>query len=450
MEKLYAVSKKVLVISLICSFFGANAQTSDDMFDDFSTESLKSNKQYVKNFNPIDFDPAVIDACITDVINLARAKYNLADALLTNEILENAAKIQSEFMAKKEERTHENVVKTLKTAQMRSASFGGSKRVTELITRAKATQGIEDYTYLDISTEVVLSLLKNKKTVNTLLAKQYTYIGVGCNVDFYNKYCYVSIVLGNDLSINRADITYKNTVYTRKFYGLKPYDEKVCRKCEVRNIETFHKYLEFKGDDVYFVHPDIKTLKRVLGKDNDGIAIDFVQHSQLPCNGVNDFNYDFYNRGNMPKWIPFKKMLKKNEITDKKDKGIRVHLASVPNTVSAPYDVNLILIKDKTVCRTVVKTNLRSPSISYAARTSLIPDLNGIQTTINYIPRPEKTVLEFKVPFERNKSVYEAADIKPFIDALKESRFTIDSINIIAYTSLEGSDRANLELQQKR
>ena len=450
MEKIFTVSKKIFLALFLFSYVGVHAQTADNNYDDFSTESLKSNRQYNRNFNPIDFDPAIFDACMIDVINLARAKYNFADVLVNNEILDNAAKLQSEFMAKKEERTHENVVKTLQTPGLRAASFGGSKRVSELITRVKATQGVEDYTYLDISTEAILSLLKNQKTVNTLLDKRYTYIGIGGNVDFYNKYCYISVVFGNDLSFNKADITQKKPVYTRKPYGLKPYNEKVCRKCEVRNIETFHKYLDIKGEEVYLVHPDMKALKRILGKDNDGIAIDIVQHSQIPCNDVNDINYDLHNRGYMPKWTSFKKIVKNNEIKDKKDKSVRILLGTVPSTIDGPYDVNMLIIKDKTVCRTVVKTNLRSPSISYEAKTSMIPDLNGIQTTINYIPQPEKTVLEFKIPFERNKSVYEAADIKPFIDALKESRFVVDSINIIAYTSLEGSDKSNQELQRKR
>jgi hypothetical protein len=208
--------------------------------------------------------------------------------------------------------------------------------------------------------------------------------------------------------------------------------------------------LEIKGTDVYFFHPNLKSLKRVISKDKDGLAIDFIQHSQLPCNGANDFNYNYYNRGVMPKYMSFKKMLKKNELTGKKEKGIRVYLGTAPSTVSPPFDVNLIIIKDKVVCKIVVKTNVNKPNISYEAKTGLIPDLNGIQTTINYIPEPEKTVLEFKVPFDRSKYVYEAADIKPFIDALKESRFTIDSIYITAHTSIEGSDRTNLDLQKKR
>ncbi|MDR1878602.1 MAG: hypothetical protein LBQ64_03440 [Bacteroidales bacterium] len=448
MKKFFLILSTGLFAICMATSTDAKAQATD--YEDFSTESFKTNKLYAGNFNPLDFDPSILETCITDIINLARKKYNLADSLQYNDILGNAAKLQSEFMAKKEERTQTNVVKILQTPEMRSVSVGGSKRIVELITRAKATKGIEDYSYLELSTEIVVSLLKNKKTVNTLLAKRYTFVGVGCHVDPYNKYCYASIVFGNDLSFNQADISYKNTVYTRKSYGLKPYDEKICRKCNVRNIELFQKYIEVKGDDVYFVHPDLKALKRIIGKDKDGIAIDFIQHSQIPCNGANDFNYNYYNRGFMPKYMTFKKLLKKNEITDKKDKSMRVYLGTAPNTVSAPFDVNVIIIKDKTVCRTVVKTDVKNPSVSYEIKTSLIPDLNGIQTTINYIPVPETTVLEFNVPFERNKSIYESADIKPFIDALKESRFIIDSINITAFTSLEGNDKSNLDLQKKR
>jgi outer membrane protein OmpA-like peptidoglycan-associated protein/uncharacterized protein YkwD len=448
MKKVFIFLRRGLTVALIFSYTGAKSQSNS--YDDFSTESLKSNKQYLWNFNPIDYDPAIIDACVIDVINLARKQYNFADPLISNEILETAAKIQSAFMAKKEERTQNNVVNKYQTPELRGMNTGATKRVREIITRAKATQGIEEYTYLDISTEIVLSILRNKKVVNTLLDKQFTVVGIGCHVDFYNKYCYVSIVLGNDLSFNKSDINFKKTTYTRKAYGIKPYDEKVCRKCEVRNIELLQQNLEIKGTDVYFLHPNLKAVKRIIGKDKDGFAIDFVQHSQLPCNGANDFNYNYYNRGAMPNYMTFQKMLKKNEIKDKKNKGIRVHLGTAPNHVSAPFDVNLILIKDKRFCKTIVKTNVQKPSISYEAKTSLIPDLNGIQTTINYIPEPEQTVLEFRVPFERNKSVYEPSDIKPFIDALKEPRFIIDAIYIMAHTSIEGSDRSNLELQRKR
>ncbi|MDR1793159.1 MAG: hypothetical protein LBR36_06960 [Bacteroidales bacterium] len=440
-------NRKFAAILLFAATMNGFAQQT---YTDFDVSSLQVKEEYNRNFNPLEYDPDILDACVLSVVNLARMKYNFADPLFLSDTLSNAARFQSEFMAKKEEKTSENVVASQKTAPMRSVAAGGSKIVNELITRAKATKGNEVYTYLDLSYEIVLSLLKNKKTETILLDKQFTCMGIGNNVDAYNKNVYTSLVLGNDLSFQKGDITYKNTTYTRKSYGLKPYDEKSCKKCNVRGVELMQQYVIVRGFDIYFEHPNVKDLRKLIGKNKDGIAIDIVQHSQFPCNGANDVNHNYYNRGIMPKWFKYSKLIKKNENKDPKDKSVKVFLTSVPATVSGAFDVNLILIKDKHVCRTLVKTVVEQPSLNYSGKTGLVPDLTAIKTTINYVPVAEKATLEFKVPFDQSKYVYEASDIQPFIDALKESRFVIDTIKITSYTSLEGSEQTNLELQKKR
>ncbi len=451
MKQLSSFLKKVfcLVLVLVCT--GVSAQQAG-VYDDFSTDSLQSNKYYVKNFNPLDFDPDILNACIIDIINMAREQYAHADPLTESDVLRSAAEFQSEFMAKKEEKTYTNQVSYLKTTADRGYRAGGTKRVSEVVTRVKATKGSgkEDYSYLDVATETVTSILKSNKTATLPLNKKFKVAGVSVSVDAYNKYCYISIVLGNDLSFNKSDLSFKNTTYTRKTYGLSAYEEKTCRKCNMRNIENMHKGLEVKGGDIYFRYPNIKDLRRVIGNKTDGIAVDIVQHSQYSCNSANDVDYNNYNRGVMLKYMTYAKMVKKNQVTDKKDKSLYVYLGSVPAGVSEPYDVNLILIKDKKVCRTLGKTNVTVGKNNYKTQTSLVPDRSGIKTTINYVPEPEQAIFEFKIPFEVNKSSYQKEDIQPFIDALKESRFVIDSLNITSYTSLEGSDKSNMELQQKR
>lgn len=438
---------------LFCGLLYFNAYSQQKMVCDVSFESIgQANPKYLKNFNPIDYDRGIMKECIIDLINHARKTCNVADPLIRKDLLDTAAKFQSDFMAKKQERTYENVVSYLKTTDLRAVKAGATKRVSELVTRAKATKdnAKSDYSYLEVATEVVNYLLKSNKTANIPLDKKFTYIGVGLSVDEYYKNVYVSLVFGNDLSFNKDDITYKNTTYTRKLYGLKPYNEKACRKCEVKGIEDLQKSIVLKGNDIYFVHPNLKQLKKIIGRKKDGIAVDIVQHSQYLCNSQNDIDLNFPNRGVMLKYMKYKKLVKKNEITDKKDKGVYTYLGTVPNNVNTPYDINLILIKNKFVCRTLVKTNIHPISTNYSGKTSLIPDLTGIQTSINYIPEPEKTRLEFNIPFELNKSDYQPEDIEPFIAALKEPRFIIDSLNIVASTSFEGSDQSNEALQKRR
>ena len=444
--------KNSLCVLLLLSGIGVRAQQGN-LYENFNTGVLKSNEKYTWNFNPIEYEEDIIIPCIIDVLNLARLQYNFADSLVSSEVLEKAARLQSECMAKKQEKTQENTVTALKTPALRSVRSGGTKRVSELVTRVKATRGSggsEEYSYLDLATEIVLSLLKNKKTENTLLSKAFTYVGVGCNPDANNKNCYISIVFGNDLSFNKENLTYKNTTYTRKTYGLKPYEEKTCRRCQVRNIELMQQNVAVKGMDIFFTYPNVKALKRILGKKGDAIAIDIVQHSQYECDSPNDIDFNFQNRGVMLKPVTFEKMLKKNEISDKKDKSLYVYLGTIPNTVSAPFEANVIIIKNKTVCRTAIRVNVHNPSVDYQPKTSLIPDLDGIKTTTNYIPQAEKTLLEMNIPFDKNKYTYESEDIQSFIEALQTPRFIIDTIFITAYTSLEGSNRSNADLQKKR
>lgn len=407
---------------------------------------------YLKNFNPIDYDRQIMKDCFIELINYARKNCNFAEPLVSNDILDTAAKYQSDYMGKKSERTHKNIVSFLKTTELRSVKAGGTKRVVELVAKAKATKdnARSDYSYLEAATEVVNYIMRNPKTALVALDKQYTCIGVGVGVDENYKNIFVSLVFGNDLSFNKEDITYRNTTYTRRTYGLKPYEEKTCRKCQIKGLEELQKCITVKNNDIYFVHSDSKKLKRLIGKKKDAIAIDIVQHSQYVCNAPNDIDLNFPNRGVMMKYVTFKKIMKKNEITEKKDKSVRTYLGTIPNNVDAPYDINLIIIKNKSVCRTIVKTNVQQASSNYSGKTSLVPDLNGVQTTINYIPEPENTRLEFNVPFELNKSEYNPEDIRPFIEALREPQFIIDSLEIIASTSFEGSDASNEALQKKR
>ncbi len=446
---------KQIIIGIIALLFIipiTSFAQQNQTYENFDPIFLKNtHREYTWNFNPIEFDPNIVERCINDIIGVARKQYNYADTLQLNDALTDAANIQAEYMAKKEDKTQDNVVATLKTPEMRAMNSGATKRVTELVSRVKATKGTDEYSYYDMSKETVLSLLTNAKTAPTLLDKRYTYIGVGCSVDAYNKNCYISIVLGNDLSFNRGDVSYKNTTYTRKTYGLLPYEEKICRKCEVRNIESLQKYLEIKGDAIYFTYPNVKTLKKIIGKDQDGLAVDIVQHSQFPCNSAsNDVDYNYPNRGILLKYMTFPTLIQKNEITDPKDKSLKVYLGSIPSSVAGSFDVNLIIIKEKHICKTIVKTDVQTPNVAYKTNTSLIPDLNGITTTINYIPQPEQTILEFTIPFESAKYTYESNDIAPLLTALNEPKFDIDSINIIAFTSFEGNETKNLELQKKR
>ena len=61
----------------------------------------------------------------------------------------------------------------------------------------------------------------------------------------------------------------------------------------------------------------------------------------------------------------------------------------------------------------------------------------------------DKTI-QFIIPFEKNKSEYKEEDVKPIYDTLNLTDYNIRKLTIRAYSSVEGSESRNLELQEKR
>ncbi|NLA24502.1 MAG: hypothetical protein GX879_06005, partial [Bacteroidales bacterium] len=58
--------------------------------------------------------------------------------------------------------------------------------------------------------------------------------------------------------------------------------------------------------------------------------------------------------------------------------------------------------------------------------------------------------LKFRVPFEQGKFKYDSDDMIPVLKALNEPEFIINKIHIAAYSSLEGTEAENRNLQKSR
>ena len=272
------------------------AQT-ENPYQDFNPEQLKSNKDYVRNFAPNNFKHAILYSCFQDMVNLARAQYAFCPAMKTDIRLDSTATMQAEYQASKEEKTIENI-SPYRTTEQRLRKYGLGTRGVELASKAKATLGSAEYSYYDVCLELVKPLLKNLKTAAVLLDRQYTYLGFGYEFDKYMKNVYVSLILANDRTFNEGRVVgiVKNLPYTRSKMGLQGYDEQLCRKCMTdKNLEILSECLSVKDNTVYFSHDDFKALRRIIGKEGDAIVLDFVQHSQYNCDGTDQVDHNDEN-----------------------------------------------------------------------------------------------------------------------------------------------------------
>ena len=431
------------------------AQT-ENPYQDFNPEQLKSNKDYVRNFVPNNFRHAILYQCFQDMVNVARAQYAFCPAMKTDIRLDSAAVMQAEYQASKEEKTIEGMSPYRTTAQrLRKYQLGTFG--TELASKAKATLGAAEYSYYDLCLELIRPLLKNLKTAAVLLDRQYTYLGFGYEFDKYMKNTYVSLVLANDRTFNEGRVTgfAKDLPYTRSKMGLMGYDEQLCRKCMTdKNLEILSECLSVKDNTVYFSHDDFKALRRVIGKEGDAIVLDFVQHSQYHCGGKDQVDQDKPNHGFMTKTITYEQMLADNQASGKKTTKLLAPIATVPDEIpdDSEYDINIIIVKDgKYVCRSVVKKNVEYKNASYKEKMFFLKDEISIKPAGQWVPAPEQHTFEVIIPFDDDKKLdYTAADLEAYLNDINEPAFSINKIEVVATNSLNFLGDANAAKNQKR
>jgi len=422
------------------------------MFISFSLYSQQYPDSYYEKIDPEVFRPSLMAEVVLSQINKHRDNQNLEE-LFTHEILAKAADDQSLYMSRQEEATLKNKGNKKTTAD-RVKLYGGTRLVEEIVAKANVYNVKEPRTYLEVAEEIVSKWIIKRKILAIIENQKYIFAGVGAAVDYNGKKLYISVVFGNHYSFN-AGSKMKNSMdvpYTTKRYGLKSGDDKVCKRCKkFENIEELYKALSVKDGKIYFHYSaQIKAFKKLIRNPKDGLAIDVVQKSQYNCMSDNIVDYNLISKGILLKPMFSKQIYKKNMIPGEKLKDLMIVLGTVPEEIKDDYEINLLVIQDKKVCKTITKTYVEGGDVDYFNPLELIPDTVSIPTEKYYVPQADTNTLYFTVPFEKSKFEYNPEDIEPLIQALNKPDFIILELTIAAYSSIEGSDETNIPLQKKR
>lgn len=453
--------KKVTFLVIFISLFinGLVFSQTENPYADFEVPELQTHKEYSKNFNPSTFKEKILYNCMVDLINAARAQYTYAAPLSHIVMMDSTAQMQADYQARKEEKTAEGE-SPYKTTDQRLRKYGLTPYAEELVSKAKSNRGIEEYSYYDICMEWLKPILRNMKLAQVLLDKKYCYIGFGHANDQYMKNVYASIILGNDRTLNPGKNmkTVDNQVlYSKKLYGLKPFDLKVCQKCNNdMRLEVLSQCIQIQRDEVYFVYDDYKYMKKLIGKEGDAIALDFIQENQYECGAENIIDNNRVNRGFMTKPITFEELLARNEVADKKSTKISAIIATIPAELDRDYfdfDINVILVKEgKYACRTILKKKVECNNAYYDEKISFLKDEISIPTTGDWLPAVEQGQLEIKIPLTSpTKTDFSPEEVASYVQQLDEPSYKIDKVEVIMVNSIEKfNDPAQQKLQKKR
>ncbi len=401
------------------------------------------------NFNIDDLPKILIHE-----LNLFRAKNGL-DTFEVNQVLVDAAAIDAKNLVKSPQvkvdpaKVKKNLVKA-----------GGTQKGEEVAMLAPVSKGRDNYRTDQVAKVIWTRWENNKKDKEILLKAQYMLIGIKCVMDKDNKKVLATAVFGGYDSFNTGAKMKKELAvpFNTKSKKLLTPDVKSCKNCDKwKNYDLLQKGLKVENGKIYLEYANLKDLKRLLKKTKDGLAVDVVQRAQYEKADYNIVDNNLQNKGIMGKVIAKDAIFSKNLIKpDPKAKKkvkinkLKVEMGKFNPKITGPYELNLIVIQDGHVCRTVTRSYLEQGDQESNTPIGLLPADESTGLKPAFEPRSESSILNFTIPFEKNKSEFKAEDIKPFINALNEPDFMIDGLYIYAYSSIEGDAAANAKLQRKR
>jgi hypothetical protein len=204
-------------------------------------------------------------------------------------------------------------------------------------------------------------------------------------------------------------------------------------------------------NNLYFQINDKSYFDKLFQNEKDGIAIDVVAKDIYGCDEIIIGNPQI--KGEL--LAPVFKAKLKSGLKSEGENTYRVLVGRIPSAlVNKELEFNILFLSNNNLCRYYWIYHLESYPWD-------LLDMGMYLDSLTYNPKEIKVTsdegfliknktLKFKIPFEKNKSEYSQADIKPIYDSLRLTDFNITAIKIKAYSSVEGSVQRNLELQKQR
>lgn len=437
---------RLLIVFILFLFvqFGGYSQQSNVGFK----ELLEQGEQKIESGK---FDEKLLCDLVVNKLNAYRNyRYDLED-LIPDTLLEKAATDQSRFMLNWQSETLKGPFR-YKTTGKRLKYNGGSVIAAEVVKKVSTAKSSGPLSYNEVADEVIFKWFASKKYESVLTDPIWVLCGCAATLEEDGRKAYVSVVLGNYRSYNTGKElrSMMDIPYSKRKRGLKPYDKNECKRCDrFKNIESLVEGIYLEDGEIRLRYDNLKTLKKLFKDKRDGIAIDIVQKRQFGCDTANIVDNNLVNKGIMLKMVKSQKLFEMNRIPGRRPDSINTYLGRFPENLSDSCEINLLIIQNKKVCRTLTPVFFRTGKSGNADTIEMLADTVTIQET-EYKPVATNSSVQFKIPFEAAKSEFKREDIEPFLALLKEPDFIIDELSITAYSSIEGTDEINRRIQNER
>lgn len=366
-----------------------------------------------------------VEQKILHLINDQRQKEGVP-ALTVDTKLHAAAKIQADYLVK---------LDTLSDKQ----KSGKNKSIEGRLKTAKADYELGNQLVFEFSPEnsklqtACITYFQNElqDNLNPLLSGDYNNIGFAWSTRKKDQFVLLSIVLG------RVGITVEGQL-SKNSFGLRPITKECSNLFEGNELIHLINATYVDGNEVKLKFNNRSNFEALFPGPKDGIAVDLISSEQFICNGMNEFDKSKLYDGILLKPIFRDELLQSN--TSKGDFRIHANIGDIPEQlVDQAVLPNIIYIRNGEACSYQILHYIEAENYK------MMP----FDPSFNFSFNPLSTsgsirTIQYDFTFEPGETVPKGIFIPTF------SKDSIYAIEIFSYSSVDGAEKSNTELHEKR
>jgi uncharacterized protein YkwD len=373
---------------------------------------------------------------LSEQINNLRISLGVAP-LIDNDTLKKAAEFHSEYMAKKDILSHDEIRSKYSTPKKRVSEFEGSdfEIVGEnVLYSTPQSFPLKKKELVALASEMFTSWKNSPGHYANMIDPEYVYGDLGFNTENKKQIVYATQVFG------RKGHVIENQISDNAF-GL----VKASKDCE-KEYDSFSNLLmslgnklRIEGNEVILYYHDISNFKKIFPNATDGVAIDLVSKDQLACGKPNELDFSPVYDGILLKPHFSQEMLANNSAES--DYRVITKVGDIPAEYQdQAYTPSIILIKNGAACMYFYPSEIQSKAYDLRPIEPIIKDENSVELVKEGIVQTQIINYDFKTDIIR-------AVKNPLI---KEYPDSIHSIQILSYSSVEGDTANNTRLHKGR
>ncbi|MBX2875733.1 MAG: hypothetical protein KTR30_26680 [Saprospiraceae bacterium] len=403
-----------------------------------------------QELKPAQLDVGLLEEKLLEVTNAERLEKDLPPLAL-DKILQLAAKDQARYIKSMRKLTHDQIFTGKKTVQERVSSHDGTfGKLIENLALVKVQGNYE------AQARAIFDYWASQSGGSSLNSPVHAFMGAFFVFDPTEQGLYAVQILAG-----KPFLAFEGVQVVEDGYSLQVSETETCQLVATNPYLStdLPLHLRLFGSSIYLEYHDKAVLKEMIAESSDGLAIDIIHKDQFGCDREIDLYPSPVHDGFLLEPVFSKALYRNNQHPD--TNRLYTYLGKIPASLERKnLQLNVIVIKNNRTCAEVFPVAIPfsdlplfriNPIWAFGKDETVQPiQVAAVGHTQRSASKAIPSTENLNLQFDKSSINFFPEEWEKVNQFILKHLDQIDSIQVLAYSSIEGSTANNLVLQQER